>query len=466
MSSKSPPGGDKQRPNDIIDGPKDPNDETAVAAGLDPFGLNYDDGLHGVGPEQDWPPVYERDAMTGQMTGRTTDGGSSAASGENSASSQVLTSAEKRFLQSDVIEKQDHFERKMVEHFDSNPDTFEAISNLGQRVRESTMALNVLGRSVPAQQSRELLDPDDKEIDLTKGTAPDDHTMGTDAAGFTQHLTPNEFATFQAYMKKKYKLPPITPDDIPVQHRLAPNPRSRSGEGVLENPDQTSLALQWMSARALRQMSDDSAAADDDYYAHDLVPYQLTPSKLVNRRQAQPIPPTLLKYNNVALLSRFLTPVGKIQNRVLTKLGAKNQRRVAHYIKRCRALGLLPYTGQIKIEQHGHIHDPKLLLANHVSNPPPPDAAVGKTSPSNGRKQLPQRLVTINDILLQLPSAKDKKKARSSDDSSLSTEDSSTAAVADPVDVEDIISQLPLHNKPWEVELQRRGLVIKRRHRA
>jgi hypothetical protein len=51
-----------------------------------------------------------------------------------------------------------------------------------------------------------------------------------------------------------------------------------------------------------------------------------------------------------------MTPTGQIRNRVQTRLGARDQRRVAKLVKRARALGLVPYTGQFKAEQHGWIH--------------------------------------------------------------------------------------------------------------
>jgi hypothetical protein len=55
-------------------------------------------------------------------------------------------------------------------------------------------------------------------------------------------------------------------------------------------------------------------------------------------------------------LQRFMTPTGQIRNRVQTRLGARDQRRVAKLVKRARALGLMPYSGQFKAEQHGWIH--------------------------------------------------------------------------------------------------------------
>ncbi|ACI65625.1 predicted protein, partial [Phaeodactylum tricornutum CCAP 1055/1] len=50
-----------------------------------------------------------------------------------------------------------------------------------------------------------------------------------------------------------------------------------------------------------------------------------------------------LHHNNIPLLKSFLTPTGQIRNRVQTRLGARDQRRVTKLIKRARCLGLMPF---------------------------------------------------------------------------------------------------------------------------
>jgi small subunit ribosomal protein S18 len=62
----------------------------------------------------------------------------------------------------------------------------------------------------------------------------------------------------------------------------------------------------------------------------------------------------------VALLRHFVTPTGQIRNRVQTRLGARDQRRVARLIRRARCLGLIPYQGQFKVERHGWVHAPDI----------------------------------------------------------------------------------------------------------
>jgi len=51
-----------------------------------------------------------------------------------------------------------------------------------------------------------------------------------------------------------------------------------------------------------------------------------------------------IDYKNVEDLRRLLTPNGKIQGRKRTQLSSREQRMVAHAIKRARYMGLLPYT--------------------------------------------------------------------------------------------------------------------------
>jgi hypothetical protein len=42
---------------------------------------------------------------------------------------------------------------------------------------------------------------------------------------------------------------------------------------------------------------------------------------------------------------------------VQTRLGAREQRKVAKLIKRARSIGLMPYVGQQKAETHGWLHE-------------------------------------------------------------------------------------------------------------
>jgi small subunit ribosomal protein S18 len=50
-----------------------------------------------------------------------------------------------------------------------------------------------------------------------------------------------------------------------------------------------------------------------------------------------------IDYKDVEILKRFLNPHGRILNRRVTGLTAKNQRAVTLAIKRARFMGLMPY---------------------------------------------------------------------------------------------------------------------------
>ncbi len=50
-----------------------------------------------------------------------------------------------------------------------------------------------------------------------------------------------------------------------------------------------------------------------------------------------------IDYKDVAVLSKFINPFGRILSRKRTGLTAKNQRKLASSIKRARFMGLMPY---------------------------------------------------------------------------------------------------------------------------
>ncbi|KAL7536346.1 hypothetical protein ACHAXR_007103 [Thalassiosira sp. AJA248-18] len=54
-------------------------------------------------------------------------------------------------------------------------------------------------------------------------------------------------------------------------------------------------------------------------------------------------------------------------NRVQSRLGAKEQRKIAKLVKRARHLGLIPHLGQWKFEDHGNLHEENLASASPSS---------------------------------------------------------------------------------------------------
>ena len=63
-------------------------------------------------------------------------------------------------------------------------------------------------------------------------------------------------------------------------------------------------------------------------------------------KRPEVLPTEPLEYKNVAYLSKFLTPNGKIQSRKRTGFGGQNQRKLALAIKNARFIGLLPFVGR------------------------------------------------------------------------------------------------------------------------
>jgi len=289
----------------------------------DPFGVNYADGSdHGkLGPSSELPPKYRRDAATGKFTGEV---------------EVEVTDEERKLLNMDDFEKEKALIQRLVEQWEESEtnESGESVkqAELARRIREEEMAMNTLGRSPQAQSA--------------KGVSEDGQEVYEDEDGFSKPLTPNEFKTFQEYMKRAYDAD-ITKDDIPVQDIEG----QQAKNNIADNPD---LDLTWMSASAQRAMEDE--AEENDPFL-DLMPSDFNPARLVNRRKAKLIPRELVHQNNLSLLRRYITPGGAIMNRVQSRLGAKDQRKISKMIKRARHLGFIPYMGQWKFENHGSMHE-------------------------------------------------------------------------------------------------------------
>lgn len=300
---------------------EDNNDE-------DFFGVSFEDGSDPgkLGPEENLPPKYKRDAATGRFTGDV---------------EMEVSEEQRRMIESDEFQRSKILMRRMESHWkkaNTDADGDETtrgreLNALGKRIREGNMGMNVLGRSVEAQAATERAD--------------DGSETGRDEHGFTQRLSKQEFESFRAYMKKRYKVE-VSEDEMPVLLETAAMNRTDSSS----SSDDIRLATKWMTAQAQRQMDE---SLDDNPYA-DLMPADLSPSRLVNRKKAKPIPVQLLHHNNIPLLQSFMTVTAQIKSRVQSRLGARDQRRVSRLIKRARCLGLMPYQGQFRSEQHGWVH--------------------------------------------------------------------------------------------------------------
>lgn len=273
--------------------------------GDDPFGLNYDPGHYNLG--KDLPPNYVRDKATGKFTGEVVN---------------ELSPHDDKLLKMDDPSKENLLLEKLAQKWKKGEVGNVAVQ-AGESIQAEEMALNTFGR----RPSVQFMGDDD------------------DGEGFSKRLTPSEFEAFDNYMATTHNRP-ISIEDIPVMD-MRSNPNNE------ENPD---LDLQWISTAAQREMN----GFDTFDPLADLVPHDMNPVRLVNRRKAKYIPKDLLHHNNLALLRRYSTPGGCIMSRAQSRLGAKDQRKVAKLIKRARALGLIPHGGQWKYENHGNRHEPDI----------------------------------------------------------------------------------------------------------
>ena len=205
-------------------------------------------------------------------------------------------------------------------------------SKLASRIRQDNAGLNVLGRSVEALRTKSILEDGEEGY--------------KDKSGFSKPLSPAEFEVFREHMKEEYDSD-ISRDDIAVEDTS----RDSLSQNVADNDY---LANKWLSSKAMKFM--DGSLDEEDPFS-DLLPSDLSPSRLVNRKNAKPIPKDLLHQNNLALLRRYITPTGQIMSRMHSRLGAKDQRKVAKLIKRARHLGLIPHSGQFAVEAHGNIYE-------------------------------------------------------------------------------------------------------------
>jgi ribosomal protein S18 len=290
----------------------------------DPFGVNYNDGEGNIGPSDDLPPKFVRDTATGKLTGVV---------------EQTLSEKQRKLLEMDDMDSQKKMLDDLVEAWvhsekDKIGDPVKQ-AEFASRVREERMALNVFGRSPEATSLQGKLDNGDDAFD----------------SDLSSDLSPREFNSLQKYMarEKGYELQ-RGHDDVPI----TVSPYRETGYA---NPD-PDLDLKWLTSGAQRELEGGKA---DDPFA-DLMPHDLNPARLVNRKKAKLLPTELIHHNNIVLLRRYTTPGGQIMNRVQSRLGAKDQRKISKLVKRARAMGLIPHIGQWKVENHGSIYDEDIFI--------------------------------------------------------------------------------------------------------
>jgi ribosomal protein S18 len=268
-------------------------------------------------------PNYKRDRATGKLM-------------MNEEVPDEPSREDLRVLRADASESQDIGDELVEEHWMRSGRDGSGLparlNELGKLVREENMGIGVLGRSVKAQSLEEYTD--------------DGKLLGRDK-DFSQAITKPEMQAFSKFMQDEFDVN-VEPTDLPVQQgRIKADYDLPS-----DDPDDLRLSTRWLNQRAQRQM--DESISDDPFA--DLIPGDLAPTRLVNRKRAKLLPLRVLHHNNIQLIRSFLTPMGQIKSRVQTRLGARDQRRVARVIKRARCLGLIPHLGQVKEEHHGWHH--------------------------------------------------------------------------------------------------------------
>lgn len=359
----------------------------------DPFGVNFQDTTStnnsngNIGPKESLPPNYIRDSATGKFTGEIVI----EASQEDKKMLNLGPIAQENLLKKrieDYISRDDILDKK-------NSDGSYSMANVARRIREEDVAFNTLGRKVT-----------DLELALEHATASaNSSSANTNAAA---PLSAEELASLHKFMEQTSpnnnnnnnnkrdnnkgnnkgnrdnndsSSDSMTQLLIDESQDLIPNiarqsstktpirPPIRTNTTNNDNDDENTLKdnpdmdLQWLSASAQRQMqSPDLDTTDLSDPFTNLMPSDLNPSKKINRRQAKPIPKQLIHHNNLSLLRRYVTPGGQIMNRTQSRLGAKDQRKVAKLVKRARHLGLIPVLGQWKFEDKGNVRDVSLMV--------------------------------------------------------------------------------------------------------
>jgi len=312
----------------------------------DPFGVNFQDsddgeGLGNIGPKDSLPPNYIRDSATGKLTGEIQE----EASLQDKQMLNLGPAVQRKLLHQKLDQE---ISKSTV--LDKN-ETGYSMANVARRIREEQTAFSTIGRKV----NDIIAAQEDISNSNSLGNYKDDPTSAP--------LTQDELDSLHKFMEKTapteatQHLLTQTEHLIPTIARQS-STKTPSSSTTDENPD---LDQEWMTASAQRTMAHTDIDEEDleDPFAN-LMPSDLNPAKKVNRRNAKPIPKQLLHHNNLSLLRRYVTPGGQIMNRIQSRLGAKDQRKVAKLVKRARHLGLIPVLGQWKFEDKGNVKDPSL----------------------------------------------------------------------------------------------------------
>lgn len=301
----------------------------------DPYGVNYDDGENGLGPENGYPPRYVRDPATGKITGEER---------------RELSSHERFLLGLSDDEKLDRLAERvrrawsedkkidLAERVLSRRDEMSAIvrekhpdrnmwnAQRWQRNKEQEGKILKREQAFQRGKKREMTANEKEYFNLL-----DMHEIDTDNTMFRDSAAKQE--SNQQYSRTGDTVDTLTVDDDSYDADPSQYP---------SNPwDAENLAFAMKSV--------------DPYGDELILPPELQHPRKVNRREATPLPKSDIHHNNLSLLRRYITPGGQIMPRMQTRLGAKDQRKVAKLVKRARALGIIPNLGQWKIKDDGDL---------------------------------------------------------------------------------------------------------------
>lgn len=347
----------------------------------DPFGVNYVDNppesrrfpgaaslASNVGPEDALPPRYIRDPTTGKLTGRV---------------EHEIPRGQRRLLDLDDAEADELLTKRLMESFGNNDDDDiddggsgenkdnTRMVDIAMRIREERMAVNTLGRSVAditsSLASEKRYDTTTNDNDEDKDRDDEDYQK---LHPFSTPLSAEEFDTLESFVRKTSSesgrvaaaadaILAEAEDIIPVVRRrsTAKDASDHQGSNDIQHKHKNNKDsnLEWMTAPAQRSMDGMDEGTYDPFA--DLLPSDLNPSRKVNRKNAKSPPSKIMYHCNLSLLRRYVTPGGQIMNRAQSRLGAKDQRKIARMIKRARHLGLIPHVGQWRVEDHGDVKE-------------------------------------------------------------------------------------------------------------
>jgi small subunit ribosomal protein S18 len=337
------------------------------------------------------PPSYIRDAVTGKWTSNTHAELSKKDKrilnlNDDARSELVMDRLSQRWTTAAAIAAATTTTTKKEEENDNDnfwngttttDDGFGTLNTehvrIAQRIQEQKLALMSIGRNPASMMNNNSATTHDNK-GKKKNSSNNSHNE--ENYDDEKELTSREYQALKTYAKQEYNIDnkdfvrimndggggdtTATTDDEPlIPHQVLSSGRDHnSGEGG--GTFDADLDLAYLNPRLHRRAfgRTDTSSGDDPFA--DLLPHDLNPTRKVNRRLAHTLPKRLLHHNNLSLLRRYATPGGKIMNRVQSRLGAKDQRKIAKLVKRARHMGLIPHIGQWKYEDHGNVQELKV----------------------------------------------------------------------------------------------------------